>query len=156
MPRMGDIDYSQVVEFDLSKVKPAVSGPRRPHDHLDLPLIGAKYRELMGKSFTDGGYGKGSEMGKRVATSKPGVDVGHGDVLISAITSCTNTSNPGVLLGAGLLAKKAVEKGLKPPSRVKTSLGPGSLAVTEYLRNSGLLPYLEQLGYYVAGYGCTT
>jgi aconitate hydratase len=77
-------------------------------------------------------------------------------VLISAITSCTNTSNPGVLLGAGLLAKKAVEKGLKPPARVKTSLGPGSLAVTEYLKNAGLLTYLEQLGYYVSGYGCTT
>jgi len=156
MPKNGDIDYSQVVELDISTVKPAVSGPRRPHDHLDLPQIGAKFRELMGKSFTDGGYAKGSEMDKRVPTSKPGVDVGHGDVLISAITSCTNTSNPGVLLGAGLLAKKAVEKGLKPPSRVKTSLGPGSLAVTEYLKNAGLLPYLEQLGYYVAGYGCTT
>src|SRR5574339_869612 len=110
----------------------------------------------MARPFVDGGYGKASEMQKRVPTSKSGVDVGHGDVLISAITSCTNTSNPGVLLGAGLLAKKAVEKGLKPPSRVKTSLGPGSLAVTEYLKNSGLLPYLEQLGYYVAGYGCTT
>ena len=93
---------------------------------------------------------------ERCPTGKPGIDVGHGDVLISAITSCTNTSNPGVLLGAGLLAKKAVEKGLKPPARVKTSLGPGSLAVTEYLKNAGLLPYLEQLGYYVAGYGCTT
>jgi aconitate hydratase len=156
MPKKGDIDYSQVVELDLSTVKPAVSGPRRPHDHLELAKIGSRYRELMGKSFTDGGYGKAGELGKRVATSKPGVDVGHGDVLISAITSCTNTSNPGVLLGAGLLAKKAVEKGLKPPSRVKTSLGPGSLAVTEYLKNAGLLPYLEQLGYYVAGYGCTT
>ncbi len=156
MPRKGDIDYSQVVELDLSTVKPAVSGPRRPHDHLDLPEIGSKYRELMGKAFADGGYGKGNELGKRVPTSKSGVDVGHGDVLISAITSCTNTSNPGVMLGAGLLAKKAVEKGLKPPSRVKTSLGPGSLAVTEYLKNSGLLPYLEQLGYYVSGYGCTT
>ena len=156
MPKQGDIDYSQVVALDLSTVKPAVSGPRRPHDRLDLPEIGSKYRELMGKSFTDGGYGKGNELGKRVPTAVSGVDVGHGDVLISAITSCTNTSNPGVLLGAGLLAKKAVEKGLKPHSRVKTSLGPGSLAVTEYLKNSGLLPYLEQLGYYVAGYGCTT
>jgi aconitate hydratase len=156
MPRKGDIDYSAIVELDLSTVKPAVSGPRRPHDHMDLPLIGSKYRELMGKAFTDGGYGKGSEIGKRVPTSKPGVDIGHGDVLISAITSCTNTSNPGVLLGAGLLAKKAVEKGIKPPSHVKTSLGPGSLAVTEYLKNAGLLPYLEQLGYYVSGYGCTT
>ena len=156
MPKKGDIDYSEVVEFDLSTVRPAVSGPRRPHDRIDLPDLKAKFQELMAKPFVDGGYGKGTEMTARAATGKQGVDVGHGDVLISAITSCTNTSNPGVLLGAGLLAKKAVEKGLKPPARVKTSLGPGSLAVTEYLKNSGLLPYLEQLGYYVAGYGCTT
>jgi len=156
MPKEGDIDYSSVVELDLSTVKPAVSGPRRPHDRMDLPEIGSKFRELMGKAFTDGGYGKGKEIGRRVPTSKQSIDVGHGDVLISAITSCTNTSNPGVLLGAGLLAKKAVERGIKPHPRVKTSLGPGSLAVTEYLKNANLLTYLEQLGYYVAGYGCTT
>ncbi len=156
MPKKGEIDYSDVVDFDLSKVVPAVSGPRRPHDRLDLPALKGKFRELMGKPFADGGYGKASEMDKRVPTDKPGIDVGHGDVLISAITSCTNTSNPGVLLGAGLLAKKAVERGLKPHPRVKTSLGPGSLAVTEYLKKAGLLTYLEQLGYYVAGYGCTT
>ena len=156
IPKKGDIDYSEVVELDLGTVKAAVSGPRRPHDRLDLDALKGKFNELMAKPFVDGGYGKSAEMTKRVPTSKSGVDVGHGDVLISAITSCTNTSNPGVLLGAGLLAKKAVEKGLKPPSRVKTSLGPGSLAVTEYLKNSGLLPYLEQLGYYVSGYGCTT
>jgi len=156
IPKKGDIDYSEIVELDLGSVKAAVSGPRRPHDRLDLDALKGKFNELMGKPFVDGGYGKSAEMTKRVPTSKSGVDVGHGDVLISAITSCTNTSNPGVLLGAGLLAKKAVEKGLKPPSRVKTSLGPGSLAVTEYLKNSGLLPYLEQLGYYVSGYGCTT
>ncbi|HEX6005295.1 MAG TPA: aconitate hydratase AcnA, partial [Burkholderiales bacterium] len=129
---------------------------RRPHDRLDLDALKGKYNELMQKPFVDGGYGKANEMEKRVPTGKSGVDVGHGDVLISAITSCTNTSNPGVLLGAGLLAKKAAEKGLKPHPRVKTSLGPGSLAVTEYLKNAGLLTYLEQLGYYVAGYGCTT
>ncbi len=156
MPKKGDIDYSDVVELNLGSVKPAVSGPRRPHDRLDLDALKGKFGELMAKPFTEGGYGKSSEMGKRVPTDKAGVDVGHGDVLISAITSCTNTSNPGVLLGAGLLAKKAVEKGLKPHPRVKTSLGPGSLAVTEYLKNAGLLTYLEQLGYYVAGYGCTT
>ncbi len=156
MPKKGDIDYSEVVELDISTVRPAVSGPRRPHDRLDLPALKGKYQELMGKAFTDGGYGKGSEMGKRVPTGKDNIDVGHGDVLISAITSCTNTSNPGVLLGAGLLAKKAIEKGLKPPARVKTSLAPGSRAVTEYLKNAGLLTYLEQLGYYLAGYGCTT
>ena len=156
MPKKGDIDYSDVVELDLSTVKPAVAGPRRPHDRLDLPELKSKWQELMAKPFVDGGYGKANETSKRAETSKPGIDVGHGDVLISAITSCTNTSNPGVLLAAGLLAKKAVEKGLKPHPRVKTSLGPGSLAVTEYLKNAGLLTYLEQLGYYVAGYGCTT
>ena len=156
MPKKGDIDYSEVVELDLSTIKPAVSGPRRPHDRLELPELKDKFKELMGKAFADGGYGKANEMDKRVPTAKAGIDVGQGDVLISAITSCTNTSNPGVLLGAGLLAKKAVEKGLKPHPRVKTSLGPGSLAVTEYLKNAGLLTYLEQLGYYVAGYGCTT
>ena len=156
MPKAGDIDYSDVVELDLASIKPAVSGPRRPHDRLDLPDLKSKFKELMGKPFADGGYGKAGEMNKRLPTSQPGIDVGQGDVLISAITSCTNTSNPGVMLGAGLLAKKAVEKGLKPHPRVKTSLGPGSLAVTEYLKNAGLLTYLEQLGYYVAGYGCTT
>src|SRR6476661_10007545 len=156
MPKKGDIDYTEIVELDLSTVQPSVSGPRRPHDRLDLPALKGKFRELMGKAFIDGGYGKADEMNKRFATSKAGIDVGQGDVLISAITSCTNTANPGVLLGAGLLAKKAVEKGLKPHPRVKTSLGPGSLAVTEYLKNAGLLTYLEQLGYYIAGYGCTT
>ena len=156
MPKEGDIDYSEVVELDLASIKPAVAGPRRPHDRLELPELKARFRELMGKPFAEGGYGKAGEMNKRVPTSKAGIDVGQADVLISAITSCTNTSNPGVLLGAGLLAKKAVEKGLKPHPRVKTSLGPGSLAVTEYLKNAGLLTYLEQLGYYVAGYGCTT
>ena len=156
MPKKGDIDYSSVVELDLASVKPSVAGPRRPHDRIELPQLKIKFQELMAKPFVDGGYGKSKEMTERCPTGKQGVDVGHGDVLISAITSCTNTSNPGVLLGAGLLAKKAVEKGLKPPARVKTSLGPGSLAVTEYLKNAGLLPYLEQLGYYVSGYGCTT
>ena len=156
MPKKGDIDYSAVVEFDLATVKPAVSGPRRPHDRLDLPELKGKFDELMKLPFADGGYGKADEVAKRYSTTEKDIDVGHGDVLISAITSCTNTSNPGVLLAAGLLAKKAVEKGLKPHPRVKTSLGPGSLAVTEYLKNAGLLTYLEQLGYYVAGYGCTT
>jgi aconitate hydratase len=156
MPKLGDIDYSEVISLDLSTIKPAVSGPSRPHEHIDLPGIKDKFQALMAKPFSAGGYGKADEITKRTATEKAGIDVGHGDVLISAITSCTNTSNPGVMLGAGLLAKKAVEKGLKPHPRVKTSLGPGSLAVTEYLKSSGLLTYLEQLGYYVAGYGCTT
>jgi aconitate hydratase len=160
IPKKGQLDYSEVVELDLSTVTPAVSGPRRPHDRIDLPQIKSRFAELMGKPVADGGYGKSAgdvgSSSKRYPTGKPGVEIGHGDVLISAITSCTNTSNPGVLLAAGLLAKKAVEKGLKPPAHVKTSLAPGSRAVTEYLKNAGLLPHLEQLGYYLAGYGCTT
>ena len=105
--------------------------------------------------MSDGGYNKpAGEIGKRFAAG--GHDVGHGDVLIAAITSCTNTSNPAVLLGAGLLAKKALEKGLKVNARIKTSLAPGSRIVTDYLVRSGLMPYLEQLGFYLVGYGCTT
>ena len=157
MPAAGAIDYSETYAFDLSSVKPAVSGPRRPHDRLDLPDIKATMRSLMGKPVADGGYGKtGDAYATRYKTSNDKLDIGNGDVLIAAITSCTNTSNPGVLLAAGLLAKKAVEKGLKPNARVKTSLAPGSKSVTQYLTNSGLLTYLEQLGFYVAGYGCTT
>jgi aconitate hydratase len=156
MPGEGDLDYSEVVKLELSTVKPAVSGPRRPHDHIDLPNLKGRFDELLDKPFAEGGYGKAAEKTRRVPTGRDDMDVGHGDVLISAITSCTNTSNPGVMLGAGILAKKAVEKGLKPPARVKTSLAPGSRAVTAYLENAGLMPYLNQLGYYLAGYGCTT
>jgi aconitate hydratase len=157
MPKLGELDYSQVVELDLSTVKPAVAGPRRPHDRLDLAAIKSRFQELMAKPATEGGYGKSADaLGRRFPVGKKGFEIGHGDVLISAITSCTNTSNPGVLLGAGLLAKKAVARGLKPPAYVKTSLAPGSRAVTEYLKSAGLLPYLEQLGYHLAGYGCTT
>jgi aconitate hydratase len=161
MPKKGQIDYTEVVELDLSTVKPTVSGPRRPHDRIDLLKLGARFNELLGKPVAEGGYGKSTAtIAKRFPVQPErraeAMDVGHGDVLISAITSCTNTSNPGVLLGAGLLAKKAVEKGLKPHPRVKTSLAPGSRAVTAYLENAGLMPYLNQLGYYLAGYGCTT
>src|SRR5688572_31368240 len=156
MPKSGDLDYTEVVELDLATVKPAVSGPKRPHDHIDLPSLKGRFEELLNKPYEEGGYGKAAEKTRRVPTGKDNIDVGHGDVLISAITSCTNTSNPGVMLGAGLLAKKAVEKGLRPPARVKTSLAPGSRAVTAYLENAGLMTYLNQLGYYLSGYGCTT
>ena len=157
IPRKGDIDYSQVIELDLASVVPSVSGPKRPQDRIDLPKIKERLESLFSKSVADGGYGKGvHELDRRVGTQLPGTDVGHGDVLIAAITSCTNTSNPNALLAAGLLAKKAVEKGLKVNARVKTSLAPGSKVVTAYLRDAGLLPYLEQLGYHVVAYGCTT
>jgi aconitate hydratase len=157
MPKPGEIDYSEVIELDLGSVVPAVSGPRRPHDRLDLPALKGKLAELMGKSMADGGYGKSAAaLNERFETNLPGVDIGHGDVLIAAITSCTNTSNPGVLLAAGLLAKKAVEKGLKPHPRVKTSLGPGSRAVEKYLEDAGLQRYLDEVGFNVVAFGCTT
>src|SRR5690242_17074924 len=157
IPRKGQIDYTRVIELDLSSVVPSVSGPKFPQDRIDLPKIKERFEKLFSTSVTERGYGKpAAELDKRVGTQRPDVDVGHGDVLIAAITSCTNTSNPNTLLAAGLLAKKAVEKGLKVHPRVKTSLAPGSKVVTSYLRDAGLLPYLEQLGYHVVAYGCTT
>ncbi len=155
MPRAGEIDYTQVVELDLDSVRPSVAGPRRPQDRLLLPELGQRFSSMLTTSGTEGGYGKPTaELARRAVAGD--TTVGHGDVFIAAITSCTNTSNPAVLLGAGLLAKKAVERGLRVPSRVKASLAPGSRVVTEYLRTTGLLPYLERLGFYVVGYGCAT
>jgi aconitate hydratase len=156
IPRKGEIDYSQVVELDLGTVRPSVSGPKRPQDRIDLPGIKSRFTELFSKPASEGGYGKpAADLAARVRAAN-GMDVGHADILIAAITSCTNTSNPALLLAAGLLAKKAVEKGLKPHPRIKTSLAPGSKVVTAYLRDAGLLSYLEQLGFGVVAYGCTT
>jgi len=156
IPKKGDIDYTQVVELDLDTVRPSVSGPKRPQDRINLEGIGSRFTELFSKPAADGGYGKpAADLGKRLPVPN-GMDVAHGDILIAAITSCTNTSNPWLLLAAGLLAKKAVEKGMKPNPRVKTSLAPGSKVVTAYLRDAGLLPYLEQIGFHVVAYGCTT
>ena len=155
MPKAGQCDYSSVVEIDLAKVVPTVAGPKLPNQRIALPALKERFRALMRQPAAEGGYGKTAAAG-RIATGKNGIDVGHGDVLIAAITSCTNTSNPAVLLGAGLLAKKAVERGLKVNPRIKTSLAPGSRVVAEYLRQAGLLGYLEQLGFYLVGYGCTT
>ncbi len=216
LPKSGEVDYSSVVELDLSTIVPAVAGPRRPQDRIELPNLEAKFEELFAKPITDGGFGKdedhlgdrfalkdrpgslgciegGGEQSSRTAptpvsngvstkntstltefemmnnrptpncvdhteieTAGPGMTVGHGDVLIAAITSCTNTSNPAVMLAAGLLAKNAVEKGLKVPPYVKTSLAPGSRVVTEYLEKTGLQKYLDTLGFELVGYGCTT
>jgi aconitate hydratase len=157
IPRKGEIDYSQVIELDLSRVVASVSGPRLPQQRLDLAGIKSRFCELFSKPAAATGYGKpAADLGRRFATPRTGLDVGHGDVLIAAITSCTNTSNPNLLLGAGLLAKKAVERGLQVHPRVKTSLAPGSKVVTAYLRDAGLLPYLERLGFGVVAYGCTT
>jgi len=157
MPQKGQCDYSSVVEIDLAKVTASVAGPKLPNQRIALPALKERFRALMEQAPVQGGYGKGTAaIGKPIETGKTGVQVAHGDVVIAAITSCTNTSNPAVLLGAGLLAKKAVERGMKVNPRIKTSLAPGSRVVSEYLRQSGLLPYLEQLGFYIVGFGCTT
>jgi aconitate hydratase len=156
IPQAGAIDYSQVLELDLSTVEPSVAGPKRPQDRIPLAQIESTFESLLQKPKEEGGYGKTAEDLRRTFSVEGGHELRHGHVVIAAITSCTNTSNPGVMIAAGLLAKKAVELGLYTPSHVKTSLGPGSRAVTEYLKAAGLLPYLEKLGFSVVGYGCTT
>ncbi len=158
MPNPGDIDYTKVVKLDLGTVTPSLAGPKRPQDRIDLGHLSTKFSELFSKPNEANGFNQPAEKLKMRYGLPPKGDVtiGNGDVLIAAITSCTNTSNPSVMLAAGLLAKKAVEAGLKVKPHVKTSLAPGSRIVTEYLEKAGLLPYLEKLGFYLAGYGCTT
>jgi aconitate hydratase len=204
IPRKGEIDYSVDLELNLGDVQPAVAGPKRPQDRINLPALGETFRSLLKKPVKDGGYGKqdvdldakhlvqlngsaprdedmpnlepGEERNKaEMITNRPTPDtaleiegasadpfrhgqseIGHGTVLIAAITSCTNTSNPSVMLAAGLLAKKAVERGLRVDPAVKTSLAPGSRVVTDYLDKTGLQQYLDQLGFNLVGYGCTT
>ncbi len=205
VPQAGQIDYSSVVELDLSSIEPSLAGPKRPQDRIALSAMRETFNTLFCKPTAENGFNKpASELGKRYTTTLPdhsknvcvpisggglqdagksrssseiemlddhpnpatrcetsgemltAVQIGHGDVLIAAITSCTNTSNPSVLLAAGLLAKKAVEKGLRVQPHIKTSLAPGSRVVTSYLTNAGLLEPLSQLGFSVAAYGCTT
>ncbi len=151
VPMEGDVEYSDVLEIDLDAIEPSIAGPKRPQDRIELPNVKESFRDLLTQPITDGGYGLGDND---VETNQHVVN--HGAVVIAAITSCTNTSNPSVMIGAGLLAKNAVEKGLTVPDYVKTSLAPGSRVVTEYLQNTGLLPYLRKLGFDVVGYGCTT
>ncbi|MCK9201914.1 MAG: aconitate hydratase [Gallionella sp.] len=203
VPAAGSIDYSSVVELDLSSIEPSLAGPKRPQDRIALSKMKDTFNVLFSKPVAENGFNKpATELGKRYTTALPDrsntvcvpisgggrqdnakystememandhptasvrcetademlppVEIGHGDVLIAAITSCTNTSNPSVLLAAGLLAKKAVAKGLRVKPHIKTSLAPGSRVVTEYLTNAGLLEPLAQLGFSLAGYGCTT
>ena len=206
IPRKGEIDYTKVLELDLTTIAACVAGPKRPQDRINLDVLKGQFQKLMAAPASEGGYGKDStelarrvfiheggvfspdlhhitggkqEMGDREAWSEeemvmnrpfneavasPGyADIGqaemvlsHGSVVIAAITSCTNTSNPSVMIGAGLLAKKAVEKGLRVNPLIKTSLAPGSRVVTDYLAQSGLQPYLDQLGFQLVAYGCTT
>src|SRR3954467_8383880 len=156
IPKKGQIDYSQELELDLSTIKPSLAGPKRPQDRIDLDRVASTFEKLFTTPAKDNGFGKKPEDLRKPYKTYGGIEVKNGDVLIAAITSCTNTSNPGVLLAAGLLAKKAVELGLTVKPHVKTSLAPGSRVVTEYLTKAGLLPYLEKLGFNVAAYGCTT
>ena len=152
IPRAGDCDYTSLIEIDLNSIQPSVAGPKRPQDRIALAGLKDSFSALLGKA--DGGYGK-TDLDARYPVDSDGT-IGHGDVLIAAITSCTNTSNPGVLLAAGLLAKKAFEKGLKVDPRIKTSLAPGSRVVTRYLENAGLQSSLDALGFSLVGYSCTT
>jgi aconitate hydratase len=187
IPQKGDIDYTDDLELDLATVVPAVSGPKRPQDRIDVPALGAKFNDLFTASVADGGFGRDASTRADVAEfdlatpagfspegasllnsdGNPDTDVAietagqkvalqHGSVLIAAITSCTNTSNPSVMLAAGLVAKKANELGLTIAPYVKTSLGPGSRVVTDYLEATHLQKELDQLGFETVGYGCTT
>jgi aconitate hydratase len=216
IPKENDVDYSTVIDLDLSTINPSVAGPKRPQDRIELSNLDDRFIELFTKAVADGGYGKTSADlekrysvtmgshpsnvveggGEQSAKSIPesihntvspdntnvgteiemvnnrptpdrvtfddaeqdtvNTDIGSGDVLIAAITSCTNTSNPAVMIAAGIVAKKAVERGMKVPPYVKTSLAPGSRVVTSYLEKTGLQPYLDQIGFELVGYGCTT
>jgi aconitate hydratase len=164
---MPEPHFTELLELDLATVEPSLSGPRRPQDRVALGGVRTSFRASFPKEFAEGTAAQ-SQGSTATAVAEPParaaeiecdgarITLPSGSVVIAAITSCTNTSNPAVMIAAGLLAKKAVERGLTVKPYVKTSTAPGSRVVTEYYRNSGLLPYLEALGYHVVGYGCTT
>jgi aconitate hydratase len=173
----SDPEYTKVIELDLATVGPSLAGPSRPQDRIDLKDLKTSYGEILGCAYERDADVKHiskfiDESGcvtTREAICIPRnklvydadlngqeVKIGDGSIVIAAITSCTNTSNPSVMLGAGLLAQKAIEKGLKVPAYVKTSLAPGSKVVMDYLEDAGLMPYLSALGFHLAGFGCTT
>jgi aconitate hydratase len=156
IPQPGQIDYSKEITLDLNSVVPSLAGPKRPQDRIELGNVSTNFADLFSKPTSENGFNKNKSDLEVTYESADGIKIKNGDVLIAAITSCTNTSNPSVLLAAGLLAKKAVEAGLEVMPHIKTSLAPGSRVVTEYLAAANLLPYLEQLGFRVAAYGCTT
>ncbi|HZY42327.1 MAG TPA: aconitate hydratase AcnA, partial [Anaerolineae bacterium] len=179
-----DPEYTETLELNLADVVPSLAGPKRPQDRVPLTEMKRSFESALVAPVKDRGFGlTESDLGRksvvkdgetagqwdsgqsavsnqqhlhRTADAVQVSTIGHGAVVIASITSCTNTSNPSVLMAAGLVAKKAVERGLKPPTYVKTSLAPGSKVVTEYLTEAGLLPYLEQVGFGVVAYGCTT
>ncbi|MDR3462370.1 MAG: aconitate hydratase AcnA, partial [Beijerinckiaceae bacterium] len=143
--------FTETLELDLSSVVPSMAGPKRPEGRIALPDVGAGFRTALGAE-----YKKTENPTQRFKVEGKGYDLGHGDVVIAAITSCTNTSNPNVLIGAGLLARNAAAKGLTAKPWVKTSLAPGSQVVAEYLANSGLQDDLDKIGFNLVGFGCTT
>lgn len=158
----GEVDpiyTGEIMELDLSTVKPSLSGPKRPHDHVHLDNMQKDFKACLSNKVGFKGYDIAAD--KQAASAKftyKGEEhvLRHGSIVISAITSCTNTSNPSVMLQAGMLARNAVKKGLKTPSYLKTSLSPGSGVVTTYLNSSGVSEYLDKLGFTTAGYGCMT
>ncbi|MDP4302797.1 aconitate hydratase AcnA [Leptothrix discophora] len=160
MPRPGAIDYSRVLEIDLATVAPCVAGPRRPQDRIELADLPAAFAAHLAAAAEDDGQARTPEQSGARHRLPDAVDaattVGDGDVLIAAITSCTNTANPDVMLTAGLLARQALARGLRVAAHVKTSLAPGSRVVTDYLSRAGLIEPLERLGFRVVAYGCTT
>ncbi len=168
-----EAEYTHVLELDLAAVEPCIAGPKRPQDRVLLSAAAKSFEQALpgllkpgqhvppkqeARWEGEGGHPAGMDSQQDVVEEHVKLDksLNHGSVVIAAITSCTNTSNPYVLVAAGLLAKKAVEKGLSVPAWVKTSLAPGSMVVTEYLTRSGLMPYLEKLKFHLVGYGCTT
>ncbi|MEX3840371.1 aconitate hydratase AcnA [Paraburkholderia sp. BR10882] len=156
VPKAGDIDYTKTLVLDLGTVAPSLAGPKRPQDRIEIGNVKSTFTDLFSKPVAENGFNKkAADLSAEYAAGDK-VKLHNGDVLIAAITSCTNTSNPSVLLAAGLLAKKAVEAGLTVAPHIKTSLAPGSRIVTEYLTKTGLLPYLSKLGFELAAYGCTT
>ena len=152
--------FKDIVELDMASVKPSVAGPKRPQDRSSLSDLKESWKASLEAPIEKYGYNLDkadlNSSGEIKFTDKPAGKLSHGDVVIASITSCTNTSNPAVLIGAGILAKKAVEAGLTVKPFVKTSFAPGSKVVTDYLEKAGLLPYLEKLGFHIVGYGCMT
>lgn len=154
MWREGDgseLVFTDTLELDLGDVVPSMAGPKRPEGRIALENIASGFAAAL-----DNDYKKPGQLANRYAVEGTDYDLGHGDVAIAAITSCTNTSNPSVLIAAGLLARNAVAKGLKTQPWVKTSLAPGSQVVAEYLSKSGLQTDLDKLGFNLVGFGCTT
>ncbi len=156
----AEIEFTDLIEIDLAAIEPNLSGPKRPQDLIPLSKMKATYRDALKAPVSNQSFGlSDDDINRQVEitlTSKQKTTMKAGSIAIAAITSCTNTSNPYVMLSAGLVAKKAVEKGLKVPGFVKTSLAPGSKVVKGYLENAGLQTYLDQLGFNIVGYGCTT